>query len=165
LSGLSDCDLLTCQYAQASTSLAVEQGKQSVFGVFAFTAVGILFAQGMASLPEDPFQGAVRPLGQAANDVADAGDGIISNMGRITKGAALGYTKHGLNSAISHNDVGVSPAAILDALKVGVPPTLRADVRGATLAYKGSLATVIVNQQTRLIVTAWAITRNGRRLQ
>lgn len=65
-----------------------------------------------------------------------------------------GYTKHGINSAINHNGVGVKPYAILDAVRNPIKPVIFDDVR-KTFRYVGKGAVVILNQQ-RQIVTTWA---------
>jgi RHS repeat-associated protein len=74
-----------------------------------------------------------------------AARGAASIAGKIT-----GYTKHGLNQAISREGVGVAPKSILDAVRNPTKVVQQAD--GAT-KYVGRDATVILNQEGRVITT------------
>ena len=74
-------------------------------------------------------------------------------------GPATGYTKHGINQAISREGVGVSPNAIKDALTN--PVSARSKPNGTT-QYVGKDATVVVNH-TGNIVSTWARSRLGTR--
>jgi RHS repeat-associated protein len=74
-------------------------------------------------------------------------------------GVITGFTKHGLNSAISHPGGGTSPAAMLRAVRNpagGIPQA------GGTIKYVGPDATVIVNQQGK-VVTTWPTAASGAR--
>jgi len=74
-------------------------------------------------------------------------------------GKLTGYTKHGINSAISHDGVGVSPKAILDAIKN--PGSMVKQADGA-VKYVGKDATVILNQDGK-VITTWANSATGVR--
>jgi len=63
-----------------------------------------------------------------------------------------GYTKHGINSAISHDGVGISQQGILDTIK---NPTKTVPQSGGRLKYVGKNGTVILNKFGK-VVTAWA---------
>lgn len=74
--------------------------------------------------------------------------------------ALTGYTRHGINQAISKDGVGVSPKAILDALKF--PLEIVKQDSGKTM-YVGRNATVVLNQ-TGKVVTMWANNQKGMRV-
>jgi hypothetical protein len=61
-----------------------------------------------------------------------------------------GYTRHGINQAISREAVGVSPKAILDAVKY--PQQTVPQANGA-IKYVGRDATVVVNSSGKVITT------------
>jgi RHS repeat-associated protein len=63
-----------------------------------------------------------------------------------------GYTKHGVNSAINHNGVGVTPKAILDALKNPLKVVKKPE--GVTKVI-GKDAIVVLNEAWQ-IITTWA---------
>ncbi len=69
----------------------------------------------------------------------------IGPGGRLT-----GYTKHGINQAISRNGRGVSPKAILDAVRN--PKTIVEQGKGA-MKYVGEKATVVLNKVGKVITT------------
>ncbi|NLC83368.1 MAG: hypothetical protein GX748_19510 [Lentisphaerae bacterium] len=67
-----------------------------------------------------------------------------------------GYTKHGINQAISRDGGhGVSTAAILDAVRN--PQSITPQANG-TIKYVGQSATVVLNQQGK-VVTTWGAPR------
>lgn len=72
-----------------------------------------------------------------------------------------GFTKHGINQAISKNGVGVSSKAMLDAVKNPIKVLDQAD---GTIRYIGKNAVVILNKSGE-VVTTWARNRTGRRIQ
>ncbi len=74
--------------------------------------------------------------------------------------AITGYTKHGIDSAISHDGVGVSPRAILDAVK---NPIKVLEQGGGRLKMIGKDATVVLNS-ARKVVTTWARNAAGYRI-
>ena len=63
-----------------------------------------------------------------------------------------GYTKHGINSAISHDYHGISQAGILDTLKNPVKKVLQSEGR---IKYLGNNGVVVLNNSEK-IITAWA---------
>jgi hypothetical protein len=65
-------------------------------------------------------------------------------------GKITGYTKHGLNQAISREGVGVSPKAILDAVR---NPTKVVQQAGGATKLVGKDATVILNSEGKIITT------------
>jgi RHS repeat-associated protein len=90
--------------------------------------------------------------------LARAGAKTVSSAvgGRIT-----GYTSHGLNQAISRNGVGVSPSAVLDAVR---NPSAVVEQASGAVEYVGESATVILNQAGK-VITAWARGRSGVRIR
>lgn len=96
-------------------------------------------------------------VSQVAQAISNAKTKSITNISvqneQIISGIN-GYTKHGINSAINHNGVGVKPNAILDAVRNPIKPVIFDNVR-KTFRYVGKGAVVILNQQ-RQIVTTWA---------
>lgn len=73
----------------------------------------------------------------------------ILNGGRIL---LTGYTRHGLNQAISRNGVGVSNKVILNTLRN--PKSAYSDIARKTTTDKSNNGAVILNQEGR-IVTTW----------
>ena len=67
--------------------------------------------------------------------------------GRIT-----GYTRHGINSAISHDGVGVAPRAILDTVRHPLKILTQSDGR---LKIIGQDAVVVLNKSGK-VITTWA---------
>jgi hypothetical protein len=70
--------------------------------------------------------------------------------------ALTGFTRHGLNQVISRGGVGVSNQAILSTLRN--PTTAYSNIANQTTRYVGQNATVVLNQNGRL-VTAWGSPR------
>ncbi len=66
--------------------------------------------------------------------------------------AVIGFTKHGINSAISHSGVGVSSRAILNTLKNPIKVIVQSEGR---LKVVGKDAVVVINQAGK-IITTWA---------
>ena len=67
-----------------------------------------------------------------------------------------GYTKHGINQAISKNNVGVKPSAILDTIRNPIKVITKVDEFGRTsIRYRGTQSIVILNAIGE-IVTCWA---------
>jgi hypothetical protein len=71
-----------------------------------------------------------------------------------------GYTKHGLNQAISRDGLGVSTRAILDAFQ---NPLSISGQAGGAFQLVGRDAVVIVNSQGK-VITTWATNSAGVRL-
>ncbi|MDO4684506.1 MAG: RHS repeat-associated core domain-containing protein, partial [Candidatus Saccharibacteria bacterium] len=78
---------------------------------------------------------------------------------KVTVRRIRGYTRHGLNQAISRNNHGVSVRAIHNAV---YRPVRIAYQSGGRVKYIGKDAVVILNKQGR-IITTWAKNRRGRR--
>jgi RHS repeat-associated protein len=76
-------------------------------------------------------------------------------------GKITGYTKHALNQAISRDGVGVSPRAILDAVK---KPLMTIPQKNGAIKYVGQNATVVLNQFGK-VITTWARNSAGTRIQ
>jgi hypothetical protein len=104
---------------------------------------------------------ALRPLRLAkralpsrrVEEAAAAGENVVGNV--IT-----GYTRHGINQAISRDGAGVSARAILDAVR---NPIQTVAGRNGAVKYVGEKATVVVNQAGK-IMTTWARSSAGTRL-
>lgn len=80
---------------------------------------------------------------------------MAPRMAVVSEGAAghiTGYTRHGLNQAISRDGVGVSPVAILEAVRN--PLKVIQQISG-TIRFQGPTATVILNQEGK-VVSTWA---------
>jgi hypothetical protein len=91
------------------------------------------------------------------------GSGVMSRVARgITPvaGKIRGYARHGLNQAISREGVGVSPGAILDAVR---NPQRVIERHGGVTEYVGKMARVRLNEAGR-VVTVIPRGRQGFRL-
>ena len=77
----------------------------------------------------------------------------------LKKISITGYTRHGLNQAISREGVGVAPKAILDAVR---NPIRTVQQTGGRIKYIGKDAVVILNEKGR-VITTWARNRLGFR--
>jgi len=71
-----------------------------------------------------------------------------------------GYTKHGLNQAISRDGVGVSQQAILNAVK---NPIKTVSKNNGVTKHVGNNATVVLNNQNQ-VITTWATNSSGFRI-
>jgi len=89
------------------------------------------------------------------------GPGAIFEEGGQIAGEISGYTWHGLQSVISRPGGGVSPRAILDAVRN--PSRIVNQVIRGTRQFIGKDATVILNEDGK-IVTGWPTTEVGRRI-
>lgn len=94
-----------------------------------------------------------RPIANPADDVLTKPGGGY-NIGGIT-----GYTRHGLNSAISRNGAGVSPLSILNTVRNPISTQLQSN---GTTRYTGSNSVVVLNPQGQ-IVTTWPTNSSGQR--
>jgi RHS repeat-associated protein len=95
----------------------------------------------------------------------EIGLAIVPIAGAAVRGVAVGnvikgFTKHGINQAISRDGVGVSGRAILEAVR---NPVSRISQGGGRTMYVGRDATVVVNSSGR-VITTWATTRAGTRI-
>ncbi|RUD93116.1 hypothetical protein IPC1228_31485 [Pseudomonas aeruginosa] len=70
-----------------------------------------------------------------------------------------GYSKHGLNQAISRDGVGVAPQAITDAVS---NPIKISGQSGGRFVFTGKNAVVVVNSQGK-VITTWATSSAGTR--
>lgn len=85
--------------------------------------------------------------------------GISTGNNALSRLPITGYTRHGINSAISHDGVGVSPQAILNAV---ANPTQVIQQADGTFKYIGENAVVILNQFGQ-VITTWATSSNAWR--
>ena len=100
----------------------------------------------------------------AASVVLIVGDILLggpTGEGIVPATAIRGYTRHGLNQAISRDGVGVSTRAILDAVRN--PTKIVKQAKGA-VKYVGENATVILNRSGK-VITTWARTKLGWRIK
>jgi len=81
-----------------------------------------------------------------------ASGSLLAAEGGGVAGKITGFTKHGLNQAISRDGVGVSSKAILDAVKS--PQSIVSQGKGV-VKYVGEHATVILNGAGK-VITTWA---------
>ena len=125
-----------------------EQGRGGGMGILRAEFAGFLAAESGAG---SAAQGAMLRTQLAAEEAA----------GAQLPQSLTGYTRHGLNQAISRDGVGVSPQAILDAWKN--PVNLTGQTRGRFLM-EGQNATIAVNSQGQVIST-WADGSAGLRLK
>jgi hypothetical protein len=75
-------------------------------------------------------------------------------------GKITGFTKHGINQAISRDGFGVATRAIRDAVANPIKVVLQS---GGRVKYIGKEATVILNQAGK-VITTWARNSAGRRI-
>lgn len=73
-----------------------------------------------------------------------------------TRVAITGFTRHGLNQAISRNGVGVSNQAIINTMNN--PTKVYSQISNQTTRYVGQQSTVVLNQNGR-VVTTWGSPR------
>jgi len=84
-----------------------------------------------------------------------------SQSSSVVGNAITGFTKHGINSAISHDGVGVSTRAILNTLKEPVKIIAQSEGRFKIV---GKDAVVVLNRAGE-VITAWARNGGARRVQ
>ncbi len=87
---------------------------------------------------------------KAAKAAARGAAGKVEKLAAKSVDEITGYTKHGINSAISHPGGGVRPAAIFDAVK---NPKKVVEQAGGRIKYVGEDATVILNKDGKVITT------------
>ena len=85
--------------------------------------------------------------------------GISTGSKHLSRIPITRYTRHGINSAISHDGVGVSPQAILNA--VSNPSQVIQQANG-TFKYIGENAVVVLNEFGQ-VVTTWATSSSAWR--
>ena len=96
---------------------------------------------------------------KGAGPAVGGAEGATTRLPTIT-----GFTRHGINQAISNDGVGVSERAMLDA--VANPTKVERLVDGfgrESVRYTGSDAVVVLNLEGE-VVTTWALTKNGWRI-
>jgi len=132
----------------AITLLAMPVGApESLAGRGAIAARGaVATAEGTANAAK----GALLRMQLAAEEIA----------GARMPGQLAGYTKHGINQAISRDGVGVSTRAILDAFQ---NPTKIFGQAGGRFGFVGRDAVVVVNSEGQ-VVTTWATGSAGVRI-
>ena len=87
--------------------------------------------------------------------------GTGGGYGKGGKAVIKGFTRHGLNQAISREGRGVASEAILDAVR-----NPKKVIKGAenTIKYIGENATVILNEAGE-VITTWARNSTGYRIK
>jgi RHS repeat-associated protein len=81
--------------------------------------------------------------------------------GRAVAGKITGFTRHGLNQAISRDGVGVASEAMLGAVR---SPVRVVGQSGGKVLYIGENASVVLNESGE-VVTTWATTKAGTRIK
>jgi hypothetical protein len=133
---------LTSKFNDWTGASAVVDPCSGAYQAGQWAGLGVAAGAGAAGLAR---AAAARSAGQATTTAV---------AGRIT-----GYTQHGLNQAISRAGGGVSPQAILNAVRN--PQQVVAQANG-TVKYVGQQATVVLNQAGK-VVTTWARSKLGIR--
>jgi hypothetical protein len=146
---VQDCESVSYWRGRASES-------ESVAG-----KIGNTVMAGLAAVGEDAIATVKgQPVGDCGQKYACGTPPAVGMPGPVA-GRITGFTKHGLNQAISRDGVGVASEAILDAVKN--PQRTLQQARGA-VKYVGENATVILNQAGE-VVTTWARNSAGWRIQ
>jgi hypothetical protein len=100
--------------------------------------------------------------GQAVGDCGvNYACGTAPAVGGTAAGRITGFTKHGINMAISKDGVGVATEAIFDAVRN--PQQIIQQARGA-MRYVGRNASVVLNDAGE-VVTTWAHSSAGWRIR
>lgn len=136
--------------ASAGTTL-LDVGASALLAVTYLASPG----SGGANNSNDTIQGVAEQKKDSAEPAPAAGGAGASQGG----GTITGFTRHGLNQAISRDGVGVSNRAMLDAMKN--PKEVVPQSNGTTL-YIGHNAVVLTNAQGK-VVTTWATGSAGQR--
>ena len=108
---------------------------------------------------EGILEGAMTGFGIGAFVGAIAGGSV--GYFNYTPNQITGFTKHGINNAISKNGVGVSERAMLDTVKN--PTKIVSQALKTKFKYVGKNAVVILNK-TGKVITTWAKHKVGRRI-
>jgi hypothetical protein len=88
---------------------------------------------------------------------------IESNCGVKMPDNLIGYTKHGVDRALSRDNVGVSTESILDAWNNPIKVKFKADNSGKSFKIYGEDSTIVVNPKGE-VVSCWAKRKEGHRL-
>jgi hypothetical protein len=125
--------------------------------ISSFTDFG--FGQAAEFQPSTPAKATAMTSTEVGLAVVPAAGGFL--RGTTVGGAITGFTKHGIDQAISREGVGVSTRAILDAVK---NPVGRFSQAGGRTMYVGRDATVILSSSGR-VITTWARRSAGFRVR
>jgi RHS repeat-associated protein len=139
-----------------SAAMAKDPRSMEAFGpaaavVTAVMAAPLAYELGMVALTNPvAVNSAVATLGEGAGVTGAAGAPAVAGKEAVAvAGKITGYTKHGLNQAISRDGGrGVSPTAILSAVKDPVKVTEQA---GGKVAYTGKDAKVVLNGDGKVV--------------
>jgi hypothetical protein len=113
------------------------------------------------------YAGKAGDLARGLNKADDLGYTLGKAGRRATPGGITGYSPttktpyHGIDSAISHDGVGVAPKAILDAVR---NPVKVIEQSGGRQKFVGKNATVVLNSKGE-VITTWATSKAGWRVQ
>jgi hypothetical protein len=126
-------------------------------GETALGAIAFVLTAGVGKTADEAHD-TVQPKSDSASspEPATAAGGAGARQGG---GSIDGFTKHGLNQAISRDGVGVSNRAMLDAVK---NPSQVVQQSGGRTMYVGKDATVVMNAQGK-VITTWANGSAGQR--
>ncbi len=109
-----------------------------------------------------------RPIPESAANPLFSYVGIVAGLLipgpgelKIGEGVITGFTKHGINQAISRDGVGVATQAIMDAVKNPLKTVGQSEGR---IKYIGNQATVVLNREGKVIST-WARTSAAWRIR
>ncbi len=165
---------LACQpLADSVAEQSVEKGK--IVGTVAVT--GVLIGSGVGGAMaltgtaagatittlglHETAQGAGTAVATYAATHPEQTTEVIEGVSNTASEVITGFTKHGINQAISRDGVGVSSRAILEAVKNPVKIINGAD---GVVKYVGKDATVVLNKAGE-VITTWARNSSGRRSQ
>jgi RHS repeat-associated protein len=134
-------------------------------GAIALGVVGVIGTGGVACLAGG-CEAAAGLLGVGAavapeveSSATDEAAGASESAMQDLECPLSGYTRHGINQAISNDGHGVSPTSILQATTDPISVETQA---GGTTMYIGTNANVVLNQSGQ-VVTTWATNHNGWR--
>ncbi len=161
--GLRDYQALAAQLGWNGFTAELSEYQQQYYGKM---AAQILQLQAQGKDVSSLWQGVLSDVpgvvtdsrGLMAGDSADLArkswlasiNGTTLATGAVVGAVITGYTRHGLNQAISRDEVGVSPSAILDAVKYPIQTNPQG---GGVVEYVGRDATVILNANGKVITT------------
>jgi hypothetical protein len=139
-----------------SAAMAKDPTSMEAFGPAEMVVTGVMaapvvFEMGMAALMNPvAVNSAVVTVGEAVGVTGTAGAAALAGKdAAAVAGKITGYTKHGLNQAISRDGGrGVSPTAILSAVK---DPVKVAEQAGGKVAYTGKDAKVVLNGEGKVV--------------
>ena len=144
--------------AAASRAGAASMGEINSFGAGARLVTGE--ATSVYSLPATSVFEAGYVQAQLAAARLGRGLSYLSAPKTVADGKLTGYTRHGLNQAIGREGAGVTPGAILDAVK---NPKQVIQQTGGRIKYVGQNATVVTNAEGK-VITTWPHGSEGLRV-